>query len=54
MEDYEVSYQIIITVCNGVIGTGVPQWHILEVETGKLTLHLYEYGVNRLHIKTSG
>lgn len=54
MEDYEVSYQTIITACNGVIGTGVPQWHILEVETGRLTLRLCEYGVNRLRIKTSG
>lgn len=54
MEDYNISYQIIITACIGVSGSGVPQWDTLEAETGGLTLHLYEFGVNRLHIKTSG
>lgn len=34
--------------------TRVPQWHILEVKTGRLALHLYEHGVSRWCRKTSG
>lgn len=52
MEDYNISYQIIIIACIGVSGSGVPQWDTLEDETGRLILHLYEFGVNRLHIKS--
>lgn len=50
-EDYNISYQIIIIACIGVSGSGVPQWDTLEDETGRLMLHLYEFGVNRLHTK---
>lgn len=54
MEDYNISYQIIVTACIGVSGSGVPWWDTLEDRTGRLTLHLYEFGGNRSHIKSSG
>lgn len=54
MEDYSISYQIIITACIGMSGIRVPQWDTFEDKTGSLRFHLYEFGVNRLHVKSRG